>query len=81
MSGAIEKYSRGRAVRFEQDGDGKWIVVQNGHTFEVLQNDVRDDHGWTRHTYSLRRIGESEMEATGIADLATVAGLICDKVY
>ena len=81
MSGAIEKYSAGRVVRFEQDGDGKWTVVQNGHAFEVLQNDQRDDHGWTRHTYSLRRAGASEMDATGVADLAAVAVLICEKAY
>jgi len=71
----------GRAVRFEPDGDNRWTVVQNGHAFEVLQDDLRDNHGWTRHTYSLRRAGESEMDATGIADLAAVAVLICERVY
>ena len=81
MSGAIEKYSMGRTVRFEPDGDNRWTVVQNGYAFEVLQDDLRDDHGWTRHTYSLRRAGESEMHATGIADLAAVAVLICERVY
>jgi len=81
MSGAIEKYAMGRAVRFEPDGDNRWTVVQNGHAFEVLQDDLRDNHGWTRHTYSLRRAGESEMDATGIADLAAVAVLICERVY
>ena len=81
MSGAIEKYAMGRVVRFEPDGDNRWTVVQNGHAFEVLQDDLRDDHGWTRHTYSLRRAGESEMDATGIADLAAVAVLICERVY
>jgi len=81
MSSAIEKHPTGRVVRFEQDGDGRWTVVQNGHAFEVLQNDQRDNHGWTRHTYSLRRAGESETDATGIADLATVARLICERAY
>jgi hypothetical protein len=81
MSGAIEKHSAGRVVRFEQDGDGRWRVTQNGHAFEVFQDDLRDDHGWTRHTYSVRRPGESEMDATGIADLAAVAGLICERAY
>jgi hypothetical protein len=81
MSSAIEKHSTGRVVRFEQDGNGRWTVVQNGHAFEVLQNDQRDDHGWTRHTYSLRRAGASETDATGIVDLATVAGLICERAY
>jgi hypothetical protein len=79
MSGAIEKYSAGRVVRFEQDGDGRWTVTQNGHAFEVIQDDLRDDHGWTRHTYSLRRAGETE--AVGIADLAAVAVLICERAY
>jgi hypothetical protein len=49
-SGAIEKYATGRAVRFEPDGDNRWTVIQNGHAFEVLQDDLRDNHGWTRHT-------------------------------
>jgi hypothetical protein len=81
MSSAIEKLCRGRVVRFEQDGDNRWTVVQNGHAFEVLQNDQRDDHGWTRHTYSLRRAGESEMDSTGLADLAVVAQLVCERAY
>lgn len=81
MSSAIEKHPTGRVVRFEQDGDGRWTVTQNGQVFEVVQNDRRDHHGWTRHTYSLRRAGASEMDATGIADLSAVAALICARAY
>jgi len=77
----IEKHSTGRVVRFEEEGNGRWTVVQNGLAFEVWQNDQRDDHGWTRHTYSLRCVGETETDATGIADLAMVAGLICARAY
>ena len=81
MDSAIEKYSRGHIVRFDPDGEGRWTVVQNGRSFEVALHDVRDEHSWMRHTYSLRLTGPAGSETSGIADLAAVAVLICEKAY
>ena len=81
MSSAIEMRSKGRIVRFEPDGQDNWTVVQNGCSFEVSHHERRDEHGWTRHTYSLRRAELRGVEVAALADLATVARLICDAAY
>jgi hypothetical protein len=81
MGNAIEKYCRGRVVRFEPDGESRWTVVQNGRSFEVVLHEVRDEHSWMRHTYSLRVTGEAGPDTVGLADLAAVAARIYEKAY